>query len=251
LTLKGLKVSNKSPFPEIRNPYSHFLEKSTLSEDLSQILSKIMKPINKFLKKDVDFKWDENGKLSFESIKEAIVKSPVLVSLDYSKDFQVFSFSSEGYHCGCFLQKNDQGEEKPIDFMSKVLRDVELKYSIMEKKAYTLVKSLKHFKTYVGYSKIIAYVPHSAVKDILAQQDCLGTRGKWVSKIQEYDLEIKPTKLIKGQGLAQMMEEGNEVSLGMKEDPFHMISMVLEELECHDWYVILFIILRILQVQIT
>jgi hypothetical protein len=89
----------------------------------------------------------------------------------------------------------------------------------------------------VGYSKIIAYVPHSTIKDILAQQDFLGTRGKWVSKIQEYDLEIKPTKLIKGQGLAQMMVEGNEVSLGMKEDPCHMISIVLEKLEHHDWYV--------------
>jgi hypothetical protein len=51
---------------------------------------------------------------------------------------------------------------------------------------------------YVGYSKVISYVPHPAVKDILAQQDCLGTRGKWVTKIQEYDLEIVPTKLVKG-----------------------------------------------------
>jgi hypothetical protein len=75
----------------------------------------------------------------------------------------------------------------------------------------------------VGYSRIVAYVPHSVVKDILAQQDFLGVRGKWVAKIQEYDLEIRPTKLIKGQGLAQMMAEGNEVALGMKEEPFPMI----------------------------
>ena len=75
----------------------------------------------------------------------------------------------------------------------------ELKYKTMEKQAFSLVRSLKHFKTYVGYSKIVCYVPHLAVKDILCQQDCLGKRGKLVSKIQEYDLEIKPTKLIKGQ----------------------------------------------------
>ena len=58
-------------------------------------------------------------------------------------------------------------------------------------------------------------VPHSFVKDILAQKDCLGIRGKWVSKIQEYDLEIRPTKLIKGQGLAKMLTESNEKELGM------------------------------------
>jgi hypothetical protein len=57
--------------------------------------------------------------------------------------------------------------------------------------------------------------------------------------------------LIKGQGLAQMMAEGNEVSLGMKEDPCHMISMMLEELEHHDWYEDIMYLLRILQVQIT
>ena len=80
----------------------------------------------------------------------------------------------------------------------------------MKKQTYALVKSLKHFRTYVGYSKVVGYVPHSAVKEILSQQDCLGIRGKWVSKIQEYDLDIKPTKLIKGQGLAKMMAKGNE-----------------------------------------
>jgi len=48
----------------------------------------------------------------------------------------------------------------------------------------------------------------------LVQQDCLGVRGKWVSKIQEYELEIKPTKLTKGQGLAKMLAKGNEEALG-------------------------------------
>jgi hypothetical protein len=49
--------------------------------------------------------------------------------------------------------------------------------------AYALVKSLDHFRSYVGYNKIKVYVPYPAVKYILSQQDCLGTRGKWVSKI--------------------------------------------------------------------
>jgi hypothetical protein len=32
-----------------------------------------------------------------------------------------------------------------------------------------------------------------------------GKRGKWIATILEYDIEIKPTKLIKGQGLAKLM----------------------------------------------
>jgi hypothetical protein len=45
---------------------------------------------------------------------------------------------------------------------------------------------------------------------ILYQQDYLRVRGKWVSRIKEYDLEIRPTKLVKGQGLAKLFFKGNE-----------------------------------------
>jgi hypothetical protein len=105
--------------------------------------------------------------------------------------------------------------EHPIDFMNKVLIDSEVNYSITEKQAYALVKSLKHFRNYIGYNKIKAYVPYPTIKDVLSQQYCMGTRGKWVSKIQEYDLEIQPTKIIKEQGLSQMLAESNQEAIQM------------------------------------
>ena len=47
------------------------------------------------------------------------------------------------------------------------------------------------------------------VKDILTQSSPHGKRGKWISIILEYDIEIKPTKLIKCKGLAKLMAESN------------------------------------------
>jgi hypothetical protein len=71
--------------------------------------------------------------MAFKKIKDAIVTAPVLVSPDYSKDFHIFSFASKDTIVGVLLQKNDQNMEQPIAFMSKELRDEELKYSTMEK----------------------------------------------------------------------------------------------------------------------
>ena len=79
----------------------------------------------------------------------------------------------------------------------------------MENQALALVKAIKEFRVYILYSHIIAYVPNSAVKDILTQNGPGGKRGKWIATILEYDIEIKPTKLIKGQGLAKLMAESN------------------------------------------
>ena len=104
----------------------------------------------------------------------------------------------------------------------------------MEKQVFSLVRSLKYFRTYIGYSKIVCYVPHSVVKDIFCQQDCLGKRGKWVSKIQENDLEIKSIKLIKGQGLAKMLTQGNEEALGIicqNEEPTPSMPPELQHLD--------------------
>jgi hypothetical protein len=68
---------------------------------------------------------------------------------------------------------------------------------------------------YVLHSHVLAYVPNSVVKDILTQPDPEGKRGKWIAALLEYDVEIKPTKLIKGQGLAQMMTQSNFELLGV------------------------------------
>lgn len=59
----------------------------------------------------------------------------------------------------------------------------------------------------------MAYVLYPAVKDVLTQHDGLGVRGKWISKFQECDLDIRPIKIIKGQGMAKLLAKRNEKAL--------------------------------------
>lgn len=169
------------------------------------------------LKKDSKIKWTVEAKQAFDEIKLALTKTPVLTSPKFDRDFIIFSFASEHTIAVVLLQKDDQGCEKPIAFFSKALRDAPLKYQIMEKQAYALVKSIKDFRVYILYSHVIAYVPNTIVKDILTQEGIEGKRGKWIANILEYDMEIKPTKLIKGQGLAKLMTETRFQALDINE----------------------------------
>jgi hypothetical protein len=85
------------------------------------------------LRKGHEIKWTAESRKSFDQIKKALTEAPVLVSPDYSKDFVIFSFSSFDTVEAVLLQENDQGQEQPIAFFSKALRDAELRYEIMEK----------------------------------------------------------------------------------------------------------------------
>jgi hypothetical protein len=79
------------------------------------------------------------------------------------------------------------------------------------------------------HSNIIAYVPSASVKDILIQPDIDGRRSKWIAKILEFDLEIKPTKLVKGQGLAKLLVESNCKDLGVN---FIKLAQKIIKLNC-------------------
>ena len=128
---------------------------------------KLVKHITVMLRKEIEIKWDENARKYFITIKYALTEAPILASLDFSKDFLTFSYASEDTIAIVLLQRNDEGYEQPISFYSKKLRDAELKYSLVEKQAYALVKALKSFRVYILHSKIIAYVPNTVVKDVM------------------------------------------------------------------------------------
>ena len=79
------------------------------------------------------------------------------------------------------------------------------------------MKAIKDFRVYILYSNVIAYVPNVIFKYILTQDGIEGKWGKWIANILEYDIEIKPTKLIKGQGLAKLMTKTNFQALDINE----------------------------------
>jgi hypothetical protein len=59
------------------------------------------------LRKGNKIKWNPEDKKSFEYIKVALTKSPVLASLNFTKFFLLFSFASEHTIARVLLHKDD------------------------------------------------------------------------------------------------------------------------------------------------
>eukprot|EP00253_Pinus_taeda_P008687 PITA_08687 len=148
-------------FPRNKKEIQSFNGKMNFLRHFVPNLVEHLREITNMLKKDSQVKWTEEVVKSFNLVKLALSLALVLISLDYTQDFILFSFAS---------------------------RDVALKYNIIEKQALALVKELKDFQ---------------------CKTDPEGRRGKWIAALLEYDVEIKPTKLVKGQGLEKLMAESN------------------------------------------
>jgi hypothetical protein len=135
--------------PRSRKEVQAFLGKINFLRRFISNFVELVKHITTMLRKGNEVKWIAEPRESFVQIKSALNEAPVLISANYSKDFLIFSFTSFDTVAAVLLQKNGEGREQPISFFSKALRDVDIRYEIMEKQAYALVKSLKSFRVYV------------------------------------------------------------------------------------------------------
>lgn len=90
--------------------------------------SELTKHITSMMKPQESFKWNKEGKKTFEDIKKSIAKAPTLVSPDFNKDFIMYCYASEHTLSAVLVQENDEGLEAPIAFMSRPLKNHEQKY---------------------------------------------------------------------------------------------------------------------------
>ena len=134
IDLEIVKAIKEISLPKNLKALRYFFGKINFIHRFIPNFIEITKPLNKLLKKDVDFRWTEEAKKAFEYVKEAITRASVLISPVYSNPFQFFSFPSTDIIARVLLQKNDKNEEKPIAFMSKALSKTELNYHSMESK---------------------------------------------------------------------------------------------------------------------
>ena len=71
-------------------------------------------------------------------------------------------------------------------------------------------KSVKHYRPYLLKLSTKVIVPYTTIRNVLIQKELGEKRAHWMTALQEYDLEIKPAKIVRGQGLCQLTSHSND-----------------------------------------
>ena len=85
------------------------------------------------IRKDSKFKWDDERKYSFNSIKTSISRASVLWNLDFNRDFNLYTFTSNQSLVVVLTQKDDDNNEAPVSFMSTNIQGTKLNYPAIDK----------------------------------------------------------------------------------------------------------------------
>lgn len=104
----------------------------------------------------------------------------------------------------------EEGEtEHPVYYTSKALQEIELRYSPLEKLAYILVVTARKLRPYF-LEHSIEVLTNSPLKQTLQKPDTSRRMVQWAVELGQLDIRYKPRTSIKGQALADFVQEFND-----------------------------------------
>nr|GEW56155.1 reverse transcriptase [Tanacetum cinerariifolium] len=85
-----------------------------------------------------------------------------------------------------------------IFYASKTFSEAQMNYTTTKKELLAVFFALDKFRSYVwGYSKVIVFLDHSALKHLLTKKETKSRLLRWIMLLQEFNLEIQDKKGVK------------------------------------------------------
>ena len=187
---KKVEAVRDFPVPINLKELRGFLGLASYYRKFIEKFSSLAKPLNLLLKKDAKYNWSKECQKAFETLKMKLMSAPVLRHPDFSKPFFI-STDASGTGLGAVLaQKDEKNREYVIEYASKGLQKAQENYSAQELECLAVIWAIEHFYPYVGISKFYLLTDNSAMT-WLHTSELKGRRGRWISKLQPYNFEIK------------------------------------------------------------
>ncbi|XP_031273170.1 uncharacterized protein LOC116131647 [Pistacia vera] len=155
--------------------------------------SKISRPLCNLLSKDVPFLFDDDCLIAFNTLKEKITSSPIIMAPNWSSPFEIMCDASD-YAIGAVLGQKVEKRLHVIYYASRTLNDAQLNYSTTEKEFLAILFALEKFRSYLIGSKVIVHSNHAALRYLLTKSNAKPRLIRWVLLLQEFDLEIRDKK---------------------------------------------------------
>jgi len=128
-------------------------------------------PLTALTRKDVSWSWKEDCERSFQLLKEAICREPVLHIIDLSPEggaLELHTDASDRALAGVLFQWVKK-TRKPCAFYSRKFSETEARYSTTDRELLGIVACLKHFRHYLQGLSFKVFTDHEPLTYFFSQ----------------------------------------------------------------------------------
>ncbi|GLU23411.1 hypothetical protein SLE2022_394160 [Rubroshorea leprosula] len=194
-------------------------------------------PFFKALREPKNFQWTNECQQAFDELKRYLASAPLLSKpVDGECLYLYLGVTQEAV--SSVLLREENKNQKPICYVSKVLQGAEQDYPLAEKAAFALVCTNdvntvpyrpvrpvpRKLRAYFQSHQIVVYTDFP-LRKILQKPELSGRLIGWSVELSEYDLKFQPRKTIKGQAVTDFLVECAPATVKEKapEHPFWVL----------------------------
>lgn len=172
--------------PKTRTQLRKFLGAVCWFRNFIPQLANTAEPLYRLLSTKTKFKWNQDADLAFQDLKHKLSMEVTLQHPDMEKPFIIRTDGAQS-GVGCILlQKDNEGNERPVAFASKTLNAAQRNYSAIEIECYAIVYALERFAEYLDGGKFTIETDNQAITYLQKMRNTNSRLTRWAWKIQEW-----------------------------------------------------------------
>lgn len=151
--------------------------------------SKAASPITDLTKLKKPLIWGTAQQQSFEKLKELLCNDPVLIRFDPHLPIELNCDASGLGIGGAPMHLTNKGR-RSVGYVSRLLKDCETRYPILELEALVIVWSRERLKHFLQGIHFTIYTDHQSLCWMKKKDKLSGRLMRWSMQLQNYDFEI-------------------------------------------------------------
>jgi len=169
-------------FPGFANFYRRFVKN----------FSKIVAPITRLLKKDVEFRWDDAAKKAFNELKTTFASEPTLVHFNPDKPCTLETDASKSAIGAVCSQPDDKGVLHPVAYYSRSLNPPERNYHVHDSELLAVVEGLEQWRHYFAYSKfpVTILTDHKNLEYFTEKRALNERQIRWSERLSKFKIDL-------------------------------------------------------------
>ena len=153
--------------------------------------SDIAKPLSELTKKNQPFIWGPEQQTAFETLKDRLMKYPVLAP-PLPEGKYIIDTDASDFAMGAVLQQEQHGTVRVIAYASKTFDAAERQYCTTRKELAAVIYALKEFRHYVlGGVHFLLRTDHGALTSLFRTPVPIQQQARYLNFLADYNFDIQ------------------------------------------------------------
>lgn len=187
------QVIKNYPKPMSKDETRRFVAFANFYRKFIRDFAALSRPLNQITRKNTNFDWNSIHDEAFTTIKNRLLRPPILAYPNFHKQF-IVTVDASNYAMGAVLSQVTNGSEMPISFASKTFTKGETNKSTIEKELMAIHWAIKTFRPFLYGTKFLVKTDHRPLVYLFNLKDPSSKLTRLRIDLEEYSFEIQHIK---------------------------------------------------------